>query len=259
MTTLPPYFGIFRPGYESAQYFCLAKLQLPETIDGVNWQPISFVSDPPPYEFQPVFFEVLCPPLKHRVMWHNCCRLPETLRGMTAGQTFHHLPFKVVYQGISYPVLYSEHTSWLPGRVPSFKKRNIPETDVQFVRNQIDRLNIRLFESNSDSEESESDSDSDSDSDSSIGGVGHRQHAKQEIPLFVYENHVSAEQAKGTQCPITMTDLKDCEAITLIKDCFHIFDKNALAQWFTTHDECPTCRTKITGMLYYAALPLPSE
>ena len=256
MTTLPPYFGIFRPGYENAEYFCLAKLELPETIDGVNWQPISFVTNPPVYEFCRVPLSESC--LKYRVMWHNCCRFPATLRSMLAGQTFHHLPFSVLYQGMLYPVLFSMHTSWLPGRVPDFKKRNIPETDIQLVRNQIALLNIRLGSSSSDSE-SDSDSDSDAESSSNGKGAGHRPHVKQEIPLFVYENHVSAEQAKGTQCPITMTDLKDCEAISLIKDCFHIFDKNALAQWFTTHDECPTCRTKITGMLYYAALPLPSE
>jgi hypothetical protein len=257
MNTLPPYFGIFRPGYGNATYFCLAKLQLPETIDGVNWQPISFVTDPPAYEFQPAFLQAHCEPLNYRVMWHNCCRLPETLRNMMDGQTFYHLPFKVSYQGNLYPVLFSLHTSWLPSRVPEFKKRTIPETDIERVQDQIALLRIRLELSNLDSE-SESDSSSDSSSDDGEG-ADHSPHVNQTIPLFVYENHVSAEQAKGTQCPITMTELRDCNAITLIKDCFHIFDKTALAQWFTTHDDCPTCRTKITGMLYYAAAQsLPS-
>jgi hypothetical protein len=254
MTTLPPYFGIFRPGYENAQYFCLAKLELPETIHGVNWLPISFVTDPPVYEFQPAAVQAPDRPLNYRVMWHNCNRLPDTLRNMMAGQTFYHLPFKVSYLGNLYPVLYSMHTSWLPGRVPDFKKRIIAETDKQLVRNQIPLLNIRLGSSNSDSE-SESDSDSSSDGDDD-----HKPQVKQDIPLFVYKNHASAEAAKGTQCPITMTDLKDCQTISLIKDCFHIFDKTALAQWLTNHNDCPTCRTKMTSMLHFRlSASLPSK
>ena len=74
-----------------------------------------------------------------------------------------------------------------------------------------------------------------------------------DIPMFVYENHLFAEQSKGTQCAITMTELIDCEAVALLKDCFHIFEKNALMQWYHTNQICPTCRTPITGMLYYEA------
>jgi hypothetical protein len=116
--------------------------------------------------------------------------------------------------------------------------------------------------------DSESESDSDSDSDSGqepeqeqepaqVPGPGPNPgpHTNPEVPLFVYENHLFAEQAKGTQCAITMTELKMCTEVALIKDCFHIFEKHALLQWHQTNQICPSCRTAITGMLYYTAVP----
>ena len=251
MDPLPSYFGIFRPGYENAEYFCLAKVEQRETIGGVEWQPISFVEDPPLFE-DDVDSHVV---LKSRVMWHRCNRRARTLRNMKEGQTFHHLPFKVKYQDIYYPVFYSVHTSWLPGRVPEPVKYILNDDSKFSVREEIYRLYIRMgwpIHDASTSSESESEPEEEPEPEPVPDSEPNPQ-PNSDIPMFVYENHLFAEQSKGTQCAITMTELIDCDAIALLKDCFHIFEKNALMQWYDTNQICPTCRAPVTGMLYYEA------
>ena len=257
MDPLPAYFGIFRPGYENAEYFCLAKVEQTETINGVEWRPISFVSDPPLCEYDVGSDVVLNP----RVMWHRCNRNAPILRTMKEGQRFHHLPFKVKYQDVYYPVFYSVNPYWLPGRVSDTVKRMLDDELKTWVHETIQLLYMRVGYP-----ESESDSDSESESESEQepapaqiqapdSGSGPKSQTNPEVPLFVYENHLFAEQSKGTQCAITMTDLKECSEVALIKDCFHIFDKHALLQWHKKNQVCPSCRTAITGMLYYSAVP----
>lgn len=247
MDPLPAYFGLFRPGYENAEYFCLAKVEQRETIGGVEWQPISFVEHPPLFE-DDVDSNVV---LKPRVMWYRSNRRARTLHRMKEGRTFHHLPFKVKYQDIYYPVFYSTNTSWLPGRITNAVKCILYNPLKLFVRETISRLTLRLgfhdqfIDNSSISSHSESESEDDASNT--------QPQPNPDIPMFVYENHLFAEQSKGTQCAITMTELKDCEAVALLKDCFHIFEKNALMQWYHTNQICPTCRTPITGMLYYEA------
>jgi len=228
MNLLPNFFGIFRPNYATAEYFCLAQVG-DELIGELMWQTISFVDDPPMYEYNPS--QLMCRFSKSRVRWHTTHRNTDTLESMRDGETFHCLPYNVSYQGHSYPVLYVANTSWLPLGTPENKMRMLGE-DKEHVRDCLRRANLYIHNPYY-----------------KIEMVSNHSSIKfnkaPEIPRIVYENHVSAEKAKDSKCPITMNDLKDCNSLTLIKDCFHIFDKDALVAWCNTHNVCPTCRKPI--------------
>lgn len=71
-------------------------------------------------------------------------------------------------------------------------------------------------------------------------------------PFFVYENHVNAEIAKGTECPITMVPLASCAYVNVSMNCGHIYETGAIQSWThvtgRTSSSCPTCRAPIAGM-----------
>ena len=63
------------------------------------------------------------------------------------------------------------------------------------------------------------------------------------IPRFILENHVSAEKAKRTECPMLMVPLSECRSVTVSTVCGHIFDTEAFKTW--NRDHCAVCRTQI--------------
>jgi hypothetical protein len=62
----------------------------------------------------------------------------------------------------------------------------------------------------------------------------------------IFENHITAEKTKGTECSILLTPLRDSASVTVSTTCGHIFDTIAFTTWNATHTECPVCRTPIT-------------
>lgn len=63
----------------------------------------------------------------------------------------------------------------------------------------------------------------------------------------IFENHIAAEKAKGTECAILLTPLKDSASVTVSTTCGHIFDTAAFTTWHTMHTECAVCRTPVTS------------
>ena len=71
---------------------------------------------------------------------------------------------------------------------------------------------------------------------------------------FIYENHVTAEKAKGTECPILMSPLQTCPSVTVSTTCGHIFDTGAFATWNNTHKKCPVCRVPVESTyIFYSS------
>lgn len=50
-------------------------------------------------------------------------------------------------------------------------------------------------------------------------------------------------------CPITLEEFEIGEALSLIKNCRHIFKKRALFHWFTLSVDCPVCRRDVRQSL----------
>ena len=46
-------------------------------------------------------------------------------------------------------------------------------------------------------------------------------------------------------CPITRDEFDDNTAITMIRGCNHIFNRESLREWFIQHSTCPLCRRDI--------------
>jgi hypothetical protein len=63
------------------------------------------------------------------------------------------------------------------------------------------------------------------------------------VPRYILENHVAAEKAKRTDCPILMVPLSECDSVTVSTACGHIFDTDAFKTWSKDHRECAVCRT----------------
>ena len=52
------------------------------------------------------------------------------------------------------------------------------------------------------------------------------------------------EQDTG-QCPISLDDFQEGEMVCRIRHCGHIFKRDNLMRWFSTHTCCPVCRHNI--------------
>jgi hypothetical protein len=58
----------------------------------------------------------------------------------------------------------------------------------------------------------------------------------------VFSNIISPINAT---CPISRDEFTDDSQITMIRGCNHIFNRNSLREWFTSHSTCPLCRRDI--------------
>jgi hypothetical protein len=65
------------------------------------------------------------------------------------------------------------------------------------------------------------------------------------VARFVFENHVNAEKAKGTDCPILLSPLSECASVTVSTTCGHVFDTTAFKMWNKSH--CPVCRASVSA------------
>ena len=60
------------------------------------------------------------------------------------------------------------------------------------------------------------------------------------IPLFVAEALLDKAEKAEELCAIVMEPLRKGE--TVATSCFHLFQRDALETWRTTHDTCPVCK-----------------
>jgi hypothetical protein len=64
----------------------------------------------------------------------------------------------------------------------------------------------------------------------------------QSLPKFVADALIRDAVAAAATCPITMEPIT--VATAAVTSCFHVFDANAIAIWFTNNHTCPTCKTR---------------
>ncbi len=57
-----------------------------------------------------------------------------------------------------------------------------------------------------------------------------------------YTENVSGQ---AQSCPISLDDFQEGEMVCRIRHCGHIFKRDNLMQWFSTHTCCPVCRHNI--------------
>ena len=70
---------------------------------------------------------------------------------------------------------------------------------------------------------------------------------------FVFDNDIFVETRYSeiitpiySTCPITREDFLDNDEVIMIRDCRHIFKKNAFQRWIQNNHSCPCCRTTLT-------------
>lgn len=64
------------------------------------------------------------------------------------------------------------------------------------------------------------------------------------VPLFVAETLLEKALMNAENCPICMDPLKKGDSV--VTSCFHIFQKDALAEWHNKHTSCPVCKKECT-------------
>jgi hypothetical protein len=53
------------------------------------------------------------------------------------------------------------------------------------------------------------------------------------------------ENPTNDSCAITHEKFSNCDDVTMIKECGHIFNSGAIKQWLIDHQTCPNCRYNI--------------
>jgi hypothetical protein len=53
------------------------------------------------------------------------------------------------------------------------------------------------------------------------------------------------ENPTNDSCAITHEKFSNCDDVTMIKECGHIFNSGAIKQWLIDHQTCPNCRHNI--------------
>jgi hypothetical protein len=71
-----------------------------------------------------------------------------------------------------------------------------------------------------------------------------------QLPKFVIEAVMKSNIQNENNCSITMIPFKDIAEVSLT-NCFHCFEKEALAKWMDEKQTCPECRTNITGVIHH--------
>jgi hypothetical protein len=70
----------------------------------------------------------------------------------------------------------------------------------------------------------------------------------QNLPKAVGDILLANARQGAESCPIAATPFKECEKIC-VTSCFHVFDTESLTRWRTDHTSCPVCRTKIENVV----------
>ncbi len=70
----------------------------------------------------------------------------------------------------------------------------------------------------------------------------------QPLPKAIGDILLANARLGSDTCPILSIPYKECDKLS-ISSCFHIFDKESLARWQSTHSNCPVCRSKIENIV----------
>lgn len=70
----------------------------------------------------------------------------------------------------------------------------------------------------------------------------------QNLPKAVGDILLANARQGAESCPIAAMPFKECEKIC-VTSCFHVFDTESLTRWRTDHTSCPVCRTKIENVV----------
>jgi hypothetical protein len=62
------------------------------------------------------------------------------------------------------------------------------------------------------------------------------------IPQKIAKYVAKEAEDGGEMCPITFDDIK--VATASVTSCYHVFERDAIAQWMITNDWCPVCKQK---------------
>jgi len=63
--------------------------------------------------------------------------------------------------------------------------------------------------------------------------------------MIRYSEHDSSLENAARSCPISLDEFQEGEMVCRIRHCGHIFKRDNLMQWFSTHTCCPVCRHNI--------------
>ena len=65
--------------------------------------------------------------------------------------------------------------------------------------------------------------------------------------ILIYNEYRFIENPINEICPITRESFFQNQRVSMIKNCRHIFNKDALQIWLANNPTCPTCRSNITS------------
>ena len=72
--------------------------------------------------------------------------------------------------------------------------------------------------------------------------------AAPQLPKHVLQALIRAAILDKKSCPISMTDFEDIQEFG-ITPCYHIFEKEAVERWISTHSTCPECRANCASII----------
>jgi predicted Zn-ribbon and HTH transcriptional regulator len=49
-------------------------------------------------------------------------------------------------------------------------------------------------------------------------------------------------------CPMTRTFFVPTDKVILVRECGHLFKKEAFLEWITSHSTCPRCKVNLNGL-----------
>ncbi|XP_027126967.1 E3 ubiquitin-protein ligase ATL41-like [Coffea arabica] len=67
------------------------------------------------------------------------------------------------------------------------------------------------------------------------------------LPVFVFKNTASNEDmAEGSslECSVCLSSLEEGEMARTLPNCKHVFHAECIDKWFSSHSNCPICRTE---------------
>jgi len=234
MSSLPEYFGIFRPGYGIHTHLVLVK-NIQITRYGILSNYIDFIS------IEGGTF-VESPVEKTHYKTTN-------LSGQD-NVSYKFLPFNVVTSdNRRYPIIFFKTTGFIHSPTSPRMKYMLSDAQIKIVKSKMIMYNV-VETVNEDIDVSDIDYrsyDSIDDDESYIRPsiVRPSTVTPTTTPIFVIQNHLENERNKNVNCSITLKPLKECKELSVLS-CFHIFDKDSILHYRETNTKCPVCRNEST-------------